>query len=97
MTAVKPPETILKASASGPPKRHPTKPSTARAKTIPRKGVIVTLTAKGTSFFYAKRVPCVVGDSENLLEPPTIQKIQAATVACCSPKTRRSKRGPSPK
>src|SRR5262245_22889730 len=35
MTAVKPPETILKASVSGPPKRHPTKPSTATAKPIP--------------------------------------------------------------
>ena len=35
MTAVNPPETILKASASGPPKRHPTKLSTASAKTIP--------------------------------------------------------------
>jgi hypothetical protein len=95
MTAVKPPETILKASAA---RQNVTQQSQARLRQRPsRERVIVTLTAKGTSFFYAKRVPCVVGDSENLLEPPTIQKIQAATVACCSPKTRRSKRGPSPK
>lgn len=41
--AVKPPETIIKANVSGPPKRHQIKPSTGKAKTIPLIRIMVKL------------------------------------------------------